>query len=57
MNIISTFIHLKSELDSWLETLDIMSNPEEVEALRISRREKGLIPYKNLLKKLNIKSS
>jgi len=42
----------KGELESWAETMDILSNPEEVEALRISKKQKGLISHKDLLKKL-----
>jgi len=48
----SVILISKDELDSWLETLDVLSNPEEVEAIRISKKEKGLISYKDMLKKL-----
>ncbi|MBI4057835.1 type II toxin-antitoxin system Phd/YefM family antitoxin [Candidatus Microgenomates bacterium] len=34
----------KNEIDSWLETLDILSNPKEAKAIRSARKEKRLIP-------------
>ncbi len=39
----------KSELDSWLETLDILSNREEVDAIRKSGKEKKNISHKKML--------
>lgn len=42
----------KEELESWLETLDIMSNPEEVKAIEKARKEKKLIPYEKVLEEL-----
>ena len=44
----------KEELDGWLETLDIMSNPEEVRAIRIAKKQKKNIPLEKLLKDLNL---
>lgn len=40
----------KEELEGWLETLDVMSNPEEVKAIRIARKQKKNIPLEKLLK-------
>ena len=42
----------KDELDSWLETLDILSNPTEIKTIRIAKKEKGSVSHKNLLQKL-----
>ncbi len=44
----------KDELDSWIETADIMSNPEEVSAIRSSRKEKTGISHEELIKSLGI---
>ena len=44
----------KAELESWQETLDIMSNPEEVRAIRIAKKQKKNIPLEKLLKDLNL---
>ena len=42
----------KDELESWQETLDILSNPEEVRAIEKARKEKKLISYEKVLKEL-----
>jgi prevent-host-death family protein len=47
----------KEELEGWIETMDIMSNPEEVKAIRQARKEvaKGqTISHKQLLKELSL---
>jgi len=48
----SVILISKDELDGWIETLDILSNPEEVKAIRITEKQKGLISHKDLLKGL-----
>lgn len=40
----------KEEVEGLLETLDIMSSPEEVRAIEAGKREKGGIPLEKLLK-------
>jgi len=44
----------KDELDGWLETLDIMSNPEEVEAIRLSRKSKKTYSFEQVKKELGL---
>lgn len=44
----------KKELDSWLETLDILSSPEELKKLRLAKKEKRLVPHKQALEELGI---
>ncbi|MEK7470452.1 MAG: type II toxin-antitoxin system Phd/YefM family antitoxin [Patescibacteria group bacterium] len=44
----------KEELEGWLETLDIMASPEEVEALDEARNEKTTISLEDVLKKMKI---
>ena len=44
----------KAQLESWLETLDIMSNPEEVEAIREGMKTKKTIPLKQVLKEAGL---
>lgn len=44
----------KEELDSWIETFDVMSNPEEVKAIEIARKQKKTISFEKLLKDLNL---
>ena len=43
----------KDEVESWLETLDILSNPSEIKAIRAAKKQKGLISHRDLLKKLS----
>lgn len=45
----------KQELEGWLETLDIMANPEEVKAIEEGRKDKTAIPLEKLLKELEDK--
>lgn len=44
----------KSELESWQETLDILSSREEIKAVRAGRKEKRTISAQNLLKALGL---
>ena len=44
----------KSELESWQETLDILSSKEEIDAVRRGRKEKKTISAQNLLKALRL---
>jgi PHD/YefM family antitoxin component YafN of YafNO toxin-antitoxin module len=44
----------KSDYDSWLETLDIMSNSEEIATIRRSLKSKTRITHLQLKKKLGL---
>lgn len=44
----------KSELDSWLETLDVLASPNEVKIIKSARKEKKLIPHQKALKELGL---
>ncbi len=44
----------KAEIESWIETLDIMSNPEEVKAIKASMRSKKFYTHEELKKELGI---
>jgi prevent-host-death family protein len=44
----------KSELESWLETLDVLSSPEEVRVVNAGRKQKKLISHTDILKKLGL---
>lgn len=44
----------KEEREGWLETLDVMSNPEEVRAIRIGRKQKRSIPLVKIFKDLRL---
>lgn len=44
----------KGELESWLETLDILSNPKEADAIRIGKKTKKTISQKDFLKKIGL---
>jgi prevent-host-death family protein len=45
----------KSELESWEETLDIMSSPAEVEAYRNARKETKLYTESEIKRMLGLK--
>jgi len=45
----------KDEVESWLETLDILSNKEEVKAIEKARREKETVSHEKVLKKYKIR--
>lgn len=44
----------KSELESWQETLDILSSPEETKSVRKAKKEKKLISHAQMLKELGL---
>lgn len=44
----------KAELESWQETLDILTNPKEITAIRKARKEKKLVSHEELKKRFNI---
>ncbi len=44
----------KGELESWLETLDILSNPKEADAIRKGKKTKKLISHKEFLRKIGL---
>lgn len=43
----------KADLESWLETLDILSSPDEVKAIRRAKKEKKLFSHTEILKKFH----
>jgi prevent-host-death family protein len=47
----------RDELESWMETLDVMSSPAEVKAIRESMNEKGGISLDELVAELEDKNS
>ena len=44
----------KAEVESWLETLDILSSPKELKNLRASIKDTKFITHEKLTKKLGI---
>lgn len=44
----------KSELESWLETQDILNSPEEMKAIRAGQKSKVTIPYEKVLQDLGL---
>jgi prevent-host-death family protein len=42
----------KEELESWQETIDIMSNPKEAKAIDKARKSKKFISHEDVLKNL-----
>lgn len=44
----------KEEFESWQETLDIMSNPEEYRAIMESKKSKKTYTFEEVLKELGI---
>jgi prevent-host-death family protein len=44
----------KADYESWLETLDILSSPEEVNAIRRGRKDKELISHAQMKRLLGI---
>lgn len=42
----------KEEVESWMETLDILSNPKEVKAIEKARKEKEEISLEETLTKM-----
>jgi prevent-host-death family protein len=44
----------KSELESWRETIDILSQKEEINNIRTAKKQKQTIPHKKMLQELGI---
>lgn len=44
----------KAELESWQETLDILSNKKEISSIRRARKQNKTIPHKTVLKRLGV---
>lgn len=44
----------KSELESWQETLDILSNKKEIAKIRTARKQKRNISHTKMLKEIGI---
>lgn len=44
----------KAELESWQETLDILSSPTEKRAVQQARKQKKTISHKELLKSIGL---
>lgn len=47
----------KSELESWQETLDILSNKKEITSLRKARKQKKTISHQKVMRILGIKNA
>lgn len=45
----------KEEVESWLETLDILSNPDEVKAIKKAKKEKRVISHGQMLNQIGLK--
>ena len=46
----------KSELLSWQETLDILSDKEEIKAVRKARKQRRTYTHKDMLKAISVKN-
>jgi len=44
----------KAELESWLETLDILSSPEEIKAIRKAKKERKTLSQQQMLEDLGL---
>ena len=44
----------KAEVESWLETLDILSSPKEIKAIRSGMANKKLVSFKELKRSLGV---
>lgn len=44
----------KAELESWQETLDILSNPKELKALQKAMRQKTTLSHSDMLKAIGL---
>lgn len=42
----------KAELEAWQETLDILSNKNEITSIRKARKQKKVIPHQKMLKSI-----
>lgn len=45
----------KSEIESWLETLDVLSSPEEMKTINESKKDKKILSHADVFKKLGLK--
>lgn len=50
----SVILISKEELEGWLETLDIMSSPEEMKAIEEGKKSKKFISWESIKKELNL---
>lgn len=50
----SVILMSKAELEAWQETLDLLSSPEEIKAIRIGRRQKKTLSRKQMLKAIGL---
>ena len=46
----------KNEIESWLETLDILSNPKEAKAIDKARKSKKFISHQQVLKEFELEN-
>lgn len=46
----------KSELLSWQETLEILSNKEEIKTIRKARKQRKTYTHKDMLKAISVKN-
>jgi len=44
----------KADYDSWLETLDVLSSPDEISAIRKGRKTKKFITHAQIKKELGL---
>ena len=44
----------KAELESWQETLDVLSSREEIKAIRQGKKQKTVVSHKQMLKSLGL---
>lgn len=44
----------RAELESWQETLDILSNKKEIASIRKARRQKKTIPHQAVSRKIGL---
>lgn len=47
----------KEELEGWMETLDIMSSPEEVKSIQKFNPNEKTVTHKQILKKYGLKNN
>ena len=52
----SVILLAKTEVESWLETLDILTSSSEIAAVRKSRKQKKTVSHKDVLKTLGLAS-
>lgn len=44
----------KAELESWLETLDVLNNPEEIKNIRKAKKQKKTYNHRQMLKEIGL---